>query len=805
MLTNYLKIALRNIRKNKAYSVINIFGFAVGMACFILVALYIKFELSYDTFHKDSDRIYRIDLKVDYTNVGSNTYNLTPAPLAEVLRSDYTGIDFVTRLRKEPRSALIQAGENSFMEEKFFYTDPDFLKMFSFKLISGNPKTALVEPYSIIITKDIAHKYFGSENPIDKEIIVSQEHQQQPYIVTGVIENPPTNSHIQFNFLASFSTLYKQQNGKYQLHSLHWNAAGFYTYIKLSRNSSAEPMEANLIDVVKKYKGQDSKTRFLLEPIERIHLYQNWEKDIEPASDIRYIYLFAAVGFFILLIACFNYINISIAQSVKRAKEVGLRKVVGANRNQLLKQFLSESLVFSFLSFSSAILIVELSSPIFKSFLDKEIQLSIFTDSKMFLGLLVILLFIGCIAGVYPAYYISKFKPVQILKGIAKRKSKSFLGLRNSLVVFQFVISVILIVGTITIFNQLHYMQNKKLGMKKDHIVTIDVFDEYLQKNYEKFFNDLISNPHIIAVSASQSLPPGSSGMSNIDWDGRTSSDISLMYGIRADNHFAQLYEIPVIHGSIYSEKDYLSTKSYFLLNRSALKALGWKNVIGKRFGWNDTGKEEGQVIGVVDDFNFFPLDRKIEPLVIELVGSHLKNWKTRYFSIKISSQDMPGTLSYIRKEWKHYSQYPLQLQFFDERINSIYKSEQNLGLLFNLFAFIAVLIGCMGLYGLTSFSVEQRVKEIGIRKVLGSSISQIIKLLTKELAACILIANVIALPIAYYFMNKWLQNFAYRIEISWWVYAVSGGLVLIIAFATVSVNAIKAATANPVKSLKYE
>jgi putative ABC transport system permease protein len=805
MLKNYFKIALRNIRKNKAYSIINISGLAIGMACFIFIILYIKYELSYDKFHENSEQIFRIDLKQDFTRTDSDLYNTTPAPLAEVLKSDYPEIDYVTRLRKEPRDPLILSGENSYLEEKFFYADPDFLEMFSFPLISGNPETALNTPYSIILTERIAHKYFGIENPIGKEITVNQKHQQQPYTITGVIEDAPLNTHFRFNLLASFSTLYSQQNTRDQSHSLHWNAAGFFTYIKLKKNTSPQTFEASLADVVKKYRGNDSKIRYTLEPIERIHLYQNWKRDIDDNGDIRYIYLYAAIGFFLLLIACFNYINISTAQSVKRAKEVGLRKVVGANRAQLLNQFLTESLIFSFLGFCLAILIVELVLPLFQSYIGKEIHISIFTDIKMFLSLLGILLFAGCIAGAYPAFLISAFQPTQILKGVAGRKSKSIFSFRNALVIFQFVISAILIIGTITIYNQLHYMKNKKLGLKKDHIVTITVLDEHLQKNYSSFFNELSSNPRIIDVSASQSLLPGSSGSSNYDCDGKKDTDLSLMRGIRADYRFARLYEIPVMLGSNYPEKDNSSSKSYFLLNRTAFKSLGWESAIGRRFGWNDTGKEDGQIIGVVEDFHFFTLHSAIEPLAIELVGSHLEDWKARYFSIKISSRDIPGTLSFIEKKWKQHSLYPLQLEFFDSRIDLMYRDEQKFGQLFNLFAFIAILIGCTGLYGLTLSSVEQCIKEIGIRKVLGASISQINNLLTKEIVVCILVANLISWPIALYVMNKWLEDFAYRIEITWWMFALAGGIALVIALATVSFQAIKAATANPVESLRYE
>ena len=407
MFKNYFKIAFRNIIRHKAYSFINIIGLSIGMACFILISSYIIYESSYDKFHKDSERIYRIDFQNDYTKAGSDIFNKTPAPLALALESDCPETEIVTRLREESRSPLIHIDENSYLEDKFFYADPNFLTIFSFPLNSGNPKTVLNEPYSIIITDEIANKYFGNENPIGKTITVEQKHQQQPYNITGVIKKSPSNSHIQFNFLASFSTLYQQQLSNNYQHSLHWNAYGFYTYIKIKQYSSVKSIETSLVELVKKNKGQDSKIRFLLGPIEKIHLYQNWKKDIEPGGDIRYVYLFAAIGFFILLIACFNYVNISSAQSIKRAKEVGLRKVVGASRSQLIKQFLSESLVSSFLSFCLAIIIVELTSPFFQTFFDKEIQFSVFSDIKIFLYLLGILLLVGFIAGIYPAFYIS--------------------------------------------------------------------------------------------------------------------------------------------------------------------------------------------------------------------------------------------------------------------------------------------------------------------------------------------------------------------------------------------------------------
>ena len=801
MFKNYFITALRNIRKHKSYSIINITGLTIGMTCFILIALYIQHELSYDKFHKNSDQIYRIVKKMENTYRGNDMSSTTPAPLAEILKSDYPQIDKVTRLRWE-NSPLFQCKENSFLEDKIFYVDPEFLEIFSFPLISGDPQTVLDKPYSIIFTEKMAHKYFGKENPVGKTIKVNQKHD---YIITGVMKNVPSNSHIHFNFIASFNTLYKQRDTEDQRHSMHWNAAGFFTYVKLKGNVSSQALEPSFVEVVKKYKRPNSKIRYLLQPIEQIHLHQNWSYKIEDNGDIRYIYLFAAIGFFILLIACFNYVNISTAGSVKRAKEVGLRKFVGANRMQLLKQFLSESLIFSFLSFCLAILIVELVLPTFRSFIDKNIQASIFSDIKMLSSLLGILLVTGFFAGAYPAFFISAFQPSQIFKGVAKRNSKSFIGLRNVLVIFQFFISAILIICTLTVYNQLHYMKNKKLGYKNDHIVTTKVSDEHLQKDYDSFFSELSSNHNIIDISASRNLPHSIGNRSNVDWDGRKNNELSLMSGFRADHRFAYLYDIPVIQGLNYSKENDSSVKSCFLLNRTAFEALGWESAIGRRFEWNDTWKENGQIIGIVDDFHFFPLHHKIEPLAIELVGSHLKDWEANYFSIKIRSNNISETLDFIEKKWKQHSQYPFDFQFYDTQLDKIYKTEQKLGQFFNLFTIIAIFIACLGLYGLISFSIEQRIKEIGIRKILGASISKIINLLTKETAVCILVANLVAWPIAWYAMHKWLQDFAYRVDLSWWIFALSGAIALLIALLTISWQAIKAARANPINSLKYE
>ena len=505
------------------------------------------------------------------------------------------------------------------------------------------------------------------------------------------------------------------------------------------------------------------------------------------------------------MIACFNYVNISTAQSVKRSKEVGLRKVVGANRIQLIRQFLVESLIISFLGFCIAILLVELFLPVLNSFMNKDIQFSLFEDTKMFFVLFGISLIIGFLAGAYPAFFASAFQPDYILKNGFKSGFGS-IKLRNVLVVAQFIICAILIIGTITVYNQLQFIKNKDLGFKKDHIVTVHLTynDKNMRKNFNQFMNELRLNPQVINVSASEYLPYEIRSSTVTDWDGKTKDDNFSIYLNRVDNNFLDLYGIPLIMGD-KSSWDRFVSKSVFILNKTAQQALDWKNPVGKRFGCSFTSKENGIIAGVVEDFHYYPLHYTIDPLVLELVDTKTENLPFQYLSIKIKSAAVPGTISFIEKKWKMFSSYPFTFQFLDIQVDAMYKTEQRLGQLFNFFAVLAIFIGCLGLYGLITFSIEQKIKEIGVRKVLGASISQVVYMLSKEIIICILIANMVALPISWHWMNKWLQDFAYRIEISWWMFVLAVGIALLIALATVSFQAVKAATANPVKSLRYE
>lgn len=775
---------------------INIIGLAIGMTCFILIALYIQWELSFDKYHQNGQDIYRIVLNPgNFVYQNKDGFNCTPAALMPVLKQECPEIVNGTRIEKN--SCLIHFNENSCNEDRFYYADPDFLKMFNFPLIAGNIETALQNPFSVLLTESMARKYFGLSDPIGQTIRVDQ---QDNYLVTGVIKDTPANSHFIFDFVASFNTLYsKRTNLK------SWNNNNFPTYVQLNRNSNPADVDGKLDEIVKKYKGENDYTKFRLEAMHRIHLHGDRNFELSNNSDIRYVYLFAAIGFFILMIACFNYINISTAQSAKRAKEVGLRKVVGANRGQLIRQFLTESVLFSAAGFVLAVILAELTLPVFRTIMNVPIESSPLSEIQLFLGLFAVLICVGCLAGAFPAFTISSFQPAHILKKIAKRNSHSFFNLRNMFVVVQFIISAILIVSTLTVYKQLQYIRNKKLGYQKEHIVTMAVSNDHLKLNYQSFMNELSSDHRIANISVSNALPHSIRSSTDADWFGRESDQNFPVYYAKIDPHFLNLYEMELKAGEVPQNES--SSFTGFILNEKAVEALHWEDPVGKNFGCNMIPKENGRVIAVVKDFHYYPLHYEIAPMALQLgvEDRHPNPWGKLVFSIKINSQDMAGTLTFIEKKWKQFSSYPFEFRFIDSSLDEMYKTEQKLGYLFNIFAGIAICIACLGLYGLISFAIEQRIKEIGIRKVLGASVSEIIHLISKEIVVCIVLANLFALPVTLIAMNKWLQNFAYRIDLTIWPFLLSGLLALIIALLTVSWQAIRAATANPIKALRYE
>ncbi|HEM48859.1 MAG TPA: ABC transporter permease, partial [Caldithrix sp.] len=684
MFKNYLKTAIRNIIKHRSNSMVNIIGLAIGMTCFILIVLYIQWELSFDKYHQNGQDIYRIVLNPGtFAYQNKDGFNCTPAALIPVLKQECPEIVNGTRIEKN--SCLIHFNEKSYNEDRFFYADPDFLKMFSFPLISGNIESALKNPFSVILTESMARKYFGSSDPLGRTISADQK---EAYIVTGVIKDTPENSHFIFDFVASFNTLYSKRKNMET-----WDNNSYPAYIQLHKNSNTADVDSKLDEIVKKYKGENGYTQFRLEAMHRIHLHGNRNFELSNNSDIRYIYLFAIIGFFILMIACFNYINISTAQSAKRAKEVGLRKVVGANRSQLVRQLISESVLFSAVGFCLAVFLAELILPLFSSTLNLNIKLSLFSEIKLLFGLFISLLFVGCIAGAYPAFMISSFPPAHILKNIAKKNSNSFFNLRNILVVVQFIISAILIVSTVTVYNQLQYVRNKKLGYQKEHIVTMAVSYDHLKMNYQSFINELSSSHRIADISVSRALPYNIRNSTDCDWFGRENDKHFPVYYAQIDNHFLDLYEMELKAGEIPRNEP--SSFTGFILNEKAVDALQWEDPVGKNFGCNMIPKENGRVVAVVKDFHYYPLHYEIAPLALQLgvEDRHPNPWGKLYFSIKINSQDVAGTLAFIEKKWKQFSSYPFEFKFADTSLDEMYKTEHNLGHLFNIFAIIAICI----------------------------------------------------------------------------------------------------------------
>ncbi len=798
MLFNYLKIALRNVQKHKGYSLINIVGLSVGMTCTILILLYIHYEFSYDRYHENAEYIYRIVMKQP-GNVyqGSDLFNVTPGALVPLLKAEYPEV--INAARVQRGGGFIQVKDKQFIESGFYYADSDFLQIFTFPLVMGNPISALQEPFSVMITQRMAEKYFGDVMPLGETITLNN---QETYQVTGVLKNIPENSHFHFDFIASFSTNY-QLHGKERIE--RWNSNSYKTYIRLREDVYPGEFQNKFPAIVKKYKGEDSKHQFILQPMTRIHLHGNLNFEMETNSDIRYIYVFSAIGLFILLIACFNYMNLASARSVQRAKEVGLRKVIGADRKRLIGQFMGESLFFTLAALFLSLLSTMILLPAFGSFIERNLQFRSLGEGQMFFGLISIFVFVAIVSGIYPALYISSFQPVKILKGSVKVGSRTSSAFRNGLVVIQFVISIALIVCTVAIQKQLNFIRNKKLGFEKDHIVTVYLRDPDLRKTYPALKNELLKNPKIQDITVSAQLPTTIRSNSTARWEGKSETDLLHIYRARIDYNYFDFYNMKISRGRHFVES-FGSDPNAYILNETAVQALGWDDPLGKRLGFSDDESRWGMVVGVIEDFHYYPLHLSIEPLAIQLIEPESRYNGPRYFSIKIGSDGIQENLNFIEKAWTAFSPaYPFDYQFLDERIDQMYRSEQRLGQSFQVFTFIAIFVACLGLFGLSSFAAAQKTKEIGFRKVLGASVSQIVVLLSRDFLKWVLISNMISWPLGYLFMNQWLQKFAYRAPLGIWTFVLSATSALLIALMTVAYQSIRAGMANPVTCLKYE
>ena len=796
MIKNYLKIAMRNIKRHKGFTLINIAGLAIGMACCFLIYSYVQYELSYDTFHKDYKDIYRvINRQIGNVYLGTDYFSTSPALMAPTMKEDFPEVLEAARVRTW--SGLLSF-ENKRFNETIHFTDPEFFKIFTYPQLSGNLQDPIGEPFSMLITQKMAQKYFGYENPIGKTIRFNN---QFDFTVTGVLLDTPLNSHMRFDFIASLisvKTIIGGERGQRFLN--RWNSADFHSYIKLKKGTNPEVFQGKLLAFKNQYQGKDSSGRFILQPLSSIHLYSHMNMEMEPNSDVRYLYIFSAVGFLIMLIACFNYMNLSTARSSHRAIEVGIRKVVGADRKSIIKQFLSESMISCLIALLSGLLMVYLFLPTFRVVFDRELPFSLFNDPKLIIGLFSIALFMGLLSGSYPAFFLSSFPPIKMLRGNFRLSTKGSSVFRKSLVVIQFFISISLIIGALVIDRQRDFIKNRNLGFEKEHILYVLIQDPYMRSNCQRIKSELSGNPQILDMAVSMHIPSRIRGGSRgAYWEGREEVETLTTYRTQVDHNYFDFYGIDVVKGRNFSREFPSDRVNAYIVNETIADYIGWKDPVGQKFSWSGRSNM-GEVIGVVKDFHFFALHMPIDGLAIKL------NPNGNYLSVKIHPENMDKTISFIEKKWKELSpEYPFTFAFLDETIDRMYRTEQRLGRGINIFTTIAIFIACFGLFGLASFTAEQKTKEIGIRKILGAPILSIVYLLSHDFLKRVFLAAILATPLAYFVMKKWLQNFAYRVDIGLWIFALAAGLALFIALITISFQTFRAAAANPVDSLRYE
>ncbi|HEY5615568.1 MAG TPA: ABC transporter permease [Bacteroidota bacterium] len=802
MLSNYLKVALRNLARHKLYSAINIFGLAIGLACFGLIAAWVMNELGYDRFHENHERIVRLVGRVT-TEADSFDQAVTSSPLAEALVRDYPEVERAVRLTD--RGAIVRYEDKQFDEDNLLFADESFFDMFSYDLTLGDKGTALRDPYSIILTQSMSEKYFGSENPVGKTLTIflfDPDGKGAPYKVTGVMPDPPQNSHVVFNFLGSFNT-YETAEPASRTSEWRWFWNGFYTYLLLKEGSDLEALEAKLPEFAERYLGEKMTQMrmfytFSLQPLDDIYLHSDLRYEIQVTGSLDTVVIFATIGVFVLAIACINYMNLATARALGRAKEVGIRKILGVTKADLIRQFLLEAALFAGLSLVLAFLFMELNRSFVSGLTGKPLE-NIFSGALLAL-LLGTTLLAGFCSGLYPALFLSSFKPMMIVK--AWKSTSASVFVRKGLVVLQFVVSITLLIGTGLVWNQMEYIRSKDLGFNKEELLVLNQngFSE-VNAGIGSFREALLSHSGISGVATSRGLIVG--GLSNwhietVDGSGKPIS--TSIYQHQVSFEYLDVYQMKLLAGRQFVPTD---TGSAYIVNETAVNVLGWgtpENALGKPFRTGDSNN--AQVIGVVRDFHFSSLENPIEPVAVSLAGPG----QFSRISIRVAASQLQETIMFIKQTWQeHFPRALLQYSFMNERLDRQYESEKIFGKVFLLFVFLSLIVASLGLFGLASFATEQRVKEVGIRRVLGASVSGVVRLLSKDFLKLVAVANILAWPLAYYVMNRWLEDFAYRIEISWWVFALAGGLAFVIAILTVSVQAIRAALANPVEALRYE
>ena len=813
MIKNYFKIAFRNLWKNKGYSSINIFGLAIGLATCLLITLYVTDELSYDRQFKNSDRIYRISSDIRFGG-GDLHMTQTSDMMGQLLKKDYPQVEEYARLFANDGNKLIKKGNEFIDEPRVTNADSTFFTVFQLPVIEGDTRTALNEPNTVVVTESIARKYFGAVNVLGKIVEVKNGETTTPYKVTAVLKDLPHNSHLNFDFFFSM------KNVDYQWGQL--TSHNFHTYLLLKPGADYKALEKKFDEYINNYvlpyvqqfikvknidelKKSGNNLQYSLMPLTKIHLYSDFSYEITPSGNIQYVYIFSAVALFILLIACINFMNLSTARSASRGKEVGIRKVLGTERKTLIAQFLVESTITAFISLLIAIVIAWLVLPLFNDVAAKSLSVKDLLNIKILPFIILLPFVVGLLAGSYPALFLSKFKPIVVLKGNTNTGFKKS-NLRNVLVVFQFATSIMLIIGTIIVYSQLQYIQTKKLGFNKDQVLIID--GAYaLNNNVQAFKNEVLAMPGVISGTISSYLPVTNSSRSDNTYSKEavmdTKNGIDMQtWGI--DYDYIKTMGMEIVMGRNFS-KDFGADSSALIITETTAKLLGYADPIGKMIyapsnAANDNTLYPREIIGVVKDFHFESLRQKLGPLCMRLRNS------TGLASFKVTAGSTKNLVQQIENKWKILAPgMPFSYRFMSDSFNDMYRSEQRAGTIAIVFAILAILIACLGLFGLVTYMAEQRNKEIGIRKVLGASVTNVVTMLSKDFLILVIIAAVLAFPLAWWAMNKWLLDFEYRVNISVWVFVIAGVVALLIALITVSFQAIKAAIANPVKSLRSE
>jgi putative ABC transport system permease protein len=795
MFKNYLKVAFRNFKRHKGFSFLNITGLSIGMACCALILLFIKDELSYDRFHEKADRIHRVVFSTSHEDTiptnANGSFGVGPA-----LKRDFHEIIETVRIRKMGQGVKVYIGhkDKKFYEERFFFAEPSIFTVFDFPLIKGDSSTALNEPNTIVLTREMAEKYFSDGDPIGKTVEADPYNDGEIMLfrITGIAQNVPRNSHIHFDFLASYISQKDDTN----------DFSGFwqhFTYVLLDKKTSAESLNPKLLAFLHRNWKKDPWYTISLQPLLDIRLHSRLRSEVEPTGNILYVYVFTAIAVFVLVIACINFMNLTTARSIKRAKEVGIRKVVGAQKNQLIHQFLGESLLLSVLSALMAICIVTMTLPLFNRIAVKDMSLNSIINPSLILGVIAIALAVGLLAGIYPAFALSSFQPIHSIKS---RTLYSFSGtlLRKGLVIFQFTLSIGIIFATLIAHKQMFYIQSRNLGYDKEQIIVIPLNKDF-RKNYEAFRNELLINPGIENTTTSSFVPTRGSGHLSLQFEGRDDLLTQVVYFV--DKEFVSTYGIRLLAGKDIHLPLSAESPSDFLVSELTVQEAGYSSpleAVGK--GAIFSSRFRGHIAGVVSDINIYSLHHEPYSITYMITPIQYHN----YLSIRILPKNISETIGFIGKTWKKIvPNYPLDYFFLDASFEKMHVADKKLGDIFSAFSILAILVACMGLFGLAAYTAEQKTKEIGIRKVLGASTFNIYLLLSRDFLKWVAVANILAWPVAYYAMHRWLQSFAFRASIGWEIFLLSASMALVISLLTVSYQSIRAALANPVDSLRYE